>query len=141
VKFVHDHWLAIVAALKGKLTFSRAVTINYRIHSSQQLGAPLSKTFFQKANNIADFDKDINSMQIMLEELNVRFHLTKQQNNVFANKIKFYLFRKNLPCNRLARMPRIIENLFSGNYHKFASGFLSVAKDLFLAKNCLKVVE
>jgi glycosyltransferase involved in cell wall biosynthesis len=134
-EFVHDHWLAATAALKGNLFFSDAITINYRQHSSQLLGTPSPRTIIQKANCTAGFDKAIDSMQIMLKEFNNRSFLTEKQRKMLTNKIEFYLHRKNLAPNRLIRMPKIILSLLFGNYHRFASGFLSVAKDLWVSKN------
>ena len=127
---VHDHWLATIAVLQNKLFFSDTITINYRRHSSQQLGTPFQNSFSQRANNVFDFDKSINSIQIMLNELNDRFHLQKKLCNAFTNRINFYRFRNNLQPCKLTRIPKIIMNLLLGNYHKHASGFLSAGKDI-----------
>jgi glycosyltransferase involved in cell wall biosynthesis len=129
---VHDHWLAAAAALKGKLFFCGAVTVNYRKHPSQQLGTPSGMNLSQRANRDFDYDKAINTMRVMLEGLDNKFHLKAEQKKMFTDKIGFYLFRRNLPKNRLIRARKIFLNLFSGNYHKFSAGFLSMAKDLIM---------
>jgi len=129
-KIIHDYWMAMVAVLNGKLFFNDAVTVNYRKHSSQQLGTPTAKSLFQRANDIFDYDKSVSSIQNVLNELDRKFHLTEEQHKVFANIIEFYLFRKNISLSGLMRIPRIIKRLFSGDYHKFASGFFSAVKDI-----------
>jgi glycosyltransferase involved in cell wall biosynthesis len=127
---VHDHWLAAAAALKNGLSFSRAITVNYRKHPSQQLGTPPEKNLRQKINGVFDYDKAVESTRIMLRELDERYSLTEKQRKMFLDKIKFYQFRKNLPPCRLKRAPKIAANLLSGNYHNFSLGLLSMAKDL-----------
>jgi glycosyltransferase involved in cell wall biosynthesis len=127
---VHDHWLAAVATLNGGLFSNDTVTINYRKHSSQQLGIPLDKSFFEKLNGVFNHEKAIESTRVMLEELDGRYHLTEEQRRMFMDKIEFYTFRQNIPANRLTRVLKIISNLLAGNYHKYSSGFFSAAKDL-----------
>jgi glycosyltransferase involved in cell wall biosynthesis len=130
-ELVHDHWLASIAVLERKLFFNDTITTNYRKHSMQQLGIGIPAINFSKRiNKINNYNKIINSIQIMLNEFNYRFHLTQEQRKMFTDKIEFYMFRKNLSSNYLICISGIIRNLFCGNYHKFASGLLSVAKDM-----------
>jgi glycosyltransferase involved in cell wall biosynthesis len=130
-KVIHDYWMAAVAVLKGKLFFNDAITINYRKHASQQIGTtPFVKTFSQRFNRVYDFNKNAYLSRTLCEELNGRFHLTEKQNKIFAECVEFYLFRDNIARSGLSRLPKIAFNLFLGNYHKFASGFLSACKDL-----------
>lgn len=137
-KLVHDYWMAAISVLDGSLFFSDAVTINYRSHSAQQLGTGTSENigFFQKINqSFINNNIIMNLAQITLKEFNYRFHLTQEQHKLFTDKIEFYLFRCNLPSARLMRIPGIIKNLFLGNYYKFASGFLSIFKDLLFTND------
>jgi len=127
---VHDRWLAAVAVSKGKLFFNDAITINYRRHSAQQLGTPAAKNVFQRAGGVFDYDWAVCAMNLMRKELDKRVSLTAEQNKVFADIIEFYLFRKDIARSGLTRIPKIIGRLFAGNYHKFAAGFLSAAKDI-----------
>lgn len=128
--FVHDHWLATIAVLKRKLVFNTDLTIHYRKHSSQQLGTPEDESWSERFNNVFNFEKSISSMRLMQNELDRRFHLTERDKKIFRAKINFYAFRSNLPANPLIRFFQIIKNLFCGDYHKFASGFLSALKDI-----------
>jgi len=135
VDLVHDHWLATIAVLNKSLFFSNVITINYRIHPSQQLGLEIdtnNKKLIKKINinNLCDHNIVINKAEITIKELNKRFHLTDEQRKIFIDKIKFYSFRENLIPNRLIRSSKIFSNMLCGNYHKFTNGFLSVAKDL-----------
>jgi len=130
---IHDYWMAMVAVLKNKLFFNGAATVNYRKHSSQQIGTP-PRVFSQKLKKISDFNKDARLRQILREELDGRFRLTEAQNKLFADCIEFYRFRGNIARNRLMRMPKIIIKLFLGDYHKFSNGFLSAGKDLIMNK-------
>jgi len=139
-KLIHDYWMAAIAVLDGSLFFSDAVTINYRLHSAQQLGTGTSDSinFFQKMNESSVNNAFIlNLAQMIFKELNSRFHLTREQCKLFTDKIEFFVFRSNLPSARLIRIPGITKNLFTGNYHKFASGFLSIVKDLILINDSL----
>jgi glycosyltransferase involved in cell wall biosynthesis len=129
-RFVHDHWLAMVAVSKGKLFFSDAVTVNYRRHSSQQIGTPAAEDFLRRAGKIVDYDKAVDAVKTMRDELGGRFNLTEEQRKIFADMIEFYLFRKDIPRSGLTRVPKIIKRLAAGKYHLFATGFLSAAKDM-----------
>jgi len=129
-KFVHDHWLAMVAALKGKLFFSDAVTVNYRRHLSQQLGTPPAKDFFRRIGKLIDYDREVYAIKTIRGELDNRYRLTEEQRKVFADIIEFYLFRKSIARGGLTRAPKIIRRLFAGDYHKFAAGFFSAVKDM-----------
>jgi len=129
-RFVHDRWLAIVAVSKGKLFFSDAVTINYRRHASQQLGAPAAKNFFQRAGGVFDYGSAVREMKFLREELDAKVHLTGEQHKEFADVMEFYLFRKDIPSGGWLRVPKVVGRLCAGKYHKYAFGFLSAAKDI-----------
>lgn len=129
--FIHDYWLAIVAAFQKKLIFNAALTIHYRKHSSQQLGTPDEESWNKRLNKVFDFDESILSMRSIQNELDHRFHLQERHRQLFISKINFYTFRSKLPSAWFERFLQIIKNLFCGNYHRFASGFLSAAKDFY----------
>jgi len=142
-EFVHDYWLATIAEIKGELFFNASFTINYRKHQSQQTGIVSTKKFPQKINCIPEFDKNVKLMQIMLKKLDDRSYLTKKQRKVFTDKMEFFHFRGNMPSNIFVRIPKIAINTLNGNYFRYATGFLSIIKDLLLplfpkrTKTCL----
>lgn len=50
---MHDQWLALHAALYGKLSFLNEQTINYRQHGHNVIGAKKTSTFYKAINIIA----------------------------------------------------------------------------------------
>jgi len=128
--FLHDLWLATVAAIQNKLYFSEESTIQYRKHMSQQIGcfAPISvsmKNFFSTGNYFAILQE----ISVIFEALNERQLLTTKQSNYLKKKIQYFTFRKDLPRNRLKRLYKICWHLLNGDYHLFGSGIYSAAKD------------
>lgn len=51
--YVHDHWLAICAAVKGKIAYSRKPLVLYRIHAGNQIGESRLKSI----HNLNDYIK------------------------------------------------------------------------------------
>lgn len=131
---IHDHWLAAVAALKGLLFFSPEITINYRVHASQQIGVESKMSITRRLNNVNNLEWAISVAQTTLAALDGRFGMTEKQRQVFTDKIEFFQFRKNLSQSRFKRLPKIVGTLLSGKYHAYSSGFLSAAKDMVVKK-------
>ncbi|GAD13504.1 wsaC [Geobacillus kaustophilus GBlys] len=97
-EFVHDHWLAIHASVKGSLGYMKEPLVLYRIHSGNQIGN-------QRLANIIDIndyiqhriEKQINKYHLILE----RLPLTLQQKRLVCFQIHLTEARKKFsqkPC-------------------------------------------
>lgn len=146
--FIHDAWIALVIAAKGKIVFIEESYILYRQHSNQQLG--INWKFKDKmprrekyAESIFFERKNQERFAVLAEVIETYPQFEKQDTNVLSDrlrqdfmreseqKILHYEARKNLPANRLKRLSPVIKEFSSGRYRKFSKGLTSAAKDLF----------
>lgn len=99
-EFVHDHWLAIHASVKGSLGYMKEPLVLYRIHSGNQIG----NQRLANITNINDYiqhriEKQINKCHLILE----RLPLTIQQKQLVYLQIHLTKARKEFgqnPCLR-----------------------------------------
>ena len=122
---IHDYWLAMIAVLKNKLVFLKEATIKYRKHSAQQIGCGRNVAFEADFN----FDKTVKLYKALKEGLESKKLLNRQYSEMLADKIDFFMFRRDLSRNRIKRICPILFNMFQGNYSRHSSGLLSAAKD------------
>lgn len=130
---IHDYWLAIIAAIKNILVFLPDITIKYRKHTAQQIGCD-RKSFNQKMLFEANYGEAVKQYQALHEGLKAKKLLDIQYNKILTDKIKFLMFRRDLPRNRFRRICPILMNELNGNYDRHSSGLLSAAKDFFRKK-------
>lgn len=148
---IHDAWIALVIAANTDINFLEEPSIFYRQHANQQLGIDWkykqkikettrreryaeSISFQQKEQErLIKFAEIIKShpqfqkkgAEIRIDELTESF--IKEGNQM----IEHYEARKNLPSERLKRIPPIIKEFSTGRYRRFSKGFISPVKDLF----------
>ena len=148
---IHDAWIALVIAANTDINFLEEPSIFYRQHANQQLGIDWkykqkikettrreryaeSISFQQKEQErLIKFAEIIKShpqfqkkgAEIRIDELTESF--IKEGNQM----IEHYESRKNLPSERLKRIPPIIKEFSTGRYRRFSKGFISPVKDLF----------
>jgi glycosyltransferase involved in cell wall biosynthesis len=144
---IHDGWIALVSAACTKIKFINEPLIKYRQHSTQQLGINYqinrNKDYAEREKSFADsiqfFQKEVARLSTMERVFNEHPIFQNFGKNVSISKIReekqriidHYEARKNLPLKRLNRLKPILGELQTRNYHRFSSGYLSAAKDLF----------
>jgi glycosyltransferase involved in cell wall biosynthesis len=123
---LHDAYIAFVASLDNSIDFLPAAYIHYRLHSQQQVGVKGNQA---KAPNLFDRIKrpHIEKTRPYLEKLALLEELRSSIQYVKPNdkfepletKIQYYARRGHLPATRWKRLKNTLENLLSGNYHRF----------------------
>ena len=138
----HDGLIALMAAKTNSVSFINEATGFYRQHIAQAAGTKIEKPepiFFSGAKKIL---KGQTSVAIETEDIlngycKSRDDLTglgfkAEQLNRLNKMIKHFEARKNLPANKLKRMPAILKELFTLRYYNYShSFFLAAVKDLF----------
>lgn len=130
--WLHDEWLAIIAASQGHVMSVDARTIEYRQHDANVVGI-LDKTpgywfkyfFASRAGRYAELDRRNQALVKKLKNSDMEFlELAK-------NKSKFDLTRANYPKVRFARIAPVVKSLRCGDYALFASnGVTEAIRDL-----------
>jgi glycosyltransferase involved in cell wall biosynthesis len=139
--WLHDEWLAIIAAARKGLRIIPIPLVLYRQHSRNQCGMRperLTTQLSQAARRSAtsDDEKRFAGLQLRLEERlshcdkeRTRYLLQIQACRVFAQ------WRMTLPHSRRMRIPAITRNWITGAYDRYSDGLRSAIKDLLAVRN------
>lgn len=123
-EFVHDTWCALIAASQNKLSLVPECLIRYRVHSTQQIGLN-NRTFSQ---SIKRKSSSMLEKLIVLKERAIMLNCCQESIEQIDEKLRFYQERNNYSTNMKQRMFSITRNYTL--YRKYASGMLSMMKDL-----------
>jgi glycosyltransferase involved in cell wall biosynthesis len=134
--WVHDHWLAVVASLAGRIVVDEGQLIDYRQHGGNQIGATkltgtravtlLSESRHQRHEGRVARITDLEA-RVEAGVLSV----TSQQRAFLDAKLTHEEMRLRLPDARPARWGRVLGELFAGRYHRLSRGLIDVVRDLF----------
>lgn len=131
--WILDEWLAIVAALRGGIALAPTVTVQYRQHRQQILGAAPQGLRAKAAAARQRVDAGYLGRQadrseraaIRLDELG--FAEVASQ---FRERAAHYRRRSRLAAVRVARLPGVATELIRWRYHRFDHGWGGAAWDL-----------
>jgi glycosyltransferase involved in cell wall biosynthesis len=154
--FIHDGWITLTATLFFRVVPLENPLIKYRQHAGQQIGVNFEalkdrspehsrREAYQNAVNSALITK--NEIRIMenffrefLDDTPYKPVKPEAATNFFSQLdeidqmldkvIQHNLFRRDIPKNRLYRIPKVLSELSKGNYQKFSRGILSAGLDL-----------
>jgi Glycosyl transferase family 2 len=126
---IHDGWLALVAAVLGKIDFTEEVLGEYRQHSNQQIGSLTTKngppvTLDQRFNRHRE--EKLGPLRDKKEFFDQLYHqvqgVVPPQSPAlekFRRKIDHLSSRSTLPTPRLRRLIGIGKEWSKGNYQKY----------------------
>lgn len=132
--WVHDEWLAMVAALHGGIRALREQTIDYRQHGANEIGVN-EPTLAYRVGRMLRPRGDRNALLAAKFGDLARWAADRAYPaDVLAQlraKADFERARAEAPGIRLARLPRVVSLAARGLYPRFASqGWLDVVRDL-----------
>ena len=135
--WVHDEWLALVAAAHGGVVFHQGPLIRYRQHGNNEIGA--SKTDYDEATRrlrekrseyFARKLRRNDGIAALLE--NKPAWLGSVALSSLAAKVEFDQWRSTLPSSRVRRLVPVLRRWFTGHYGRYARGYLDVIRDIAL---------
>lgn len=136
--WVHDHWLAIVAALTGRLVLVPEKLIDYRQHGANQIGAV--KLSAAGAVEILGQSRRLRHEARVerIAELNRRLlegdvPSSEDQRDFVTAKLTHEKVRLAMPNSRIARWGTVLRELVTGRYHRLSRGFIDVVRDALSA--------
>jgi glycosyltransferase involved in cell wall biosynthesis len=134
--WVHDEWLAIVAAAVGRVQVVRDATIDYRQHGANEIGVA-EPTLGRKLRRILEPRGTRNAV------LAGRFGVLAARLEALGDavpdrflraaraKARFESRRAAMPANRLRRVGAVLRLAWTGDYRRFASrGRADILRDL-----------
>jgi len=134
--WVHDEWLAAIAAATGRVEVLTEATIDYRQHDANQIGVA-APTLARKIGRVLEPRGDRNDV------LAARFALLAERLEALGDRVpaefvatarqkaRFEAERAALPHNRLRRLGAVRRVAAGGRYERFASrGRADIIRDL-----------
>jgi glycosyltransferase involved in cell wall biosynthesis len=135
-EWLHDEWLAIVAAAMGGVDVLEDSLIDYRQHESNQIGArretliaKVRKAFSVRDHTLADRVVKIEILLARLQQCGDLVPIAVVEK--VRKKLVHQRFRAALPKSRLARCLPVLYEALTGRYNQFGRGVHSIARDLF----------
>ncbi|MCZ2497398.1 glycosyltransferase [Xylophilus sp. Kf1] len=135
-EWLHDEWLALVAAAAGTMDVVEAQWIDYRRHQNNQIGArrfslrekfrlatqPRGRQYFSRALKV----------QLLLDRLlTLGDRVSPATLRKVGQKLAHQRFRAGLPAHRPARILPVLREIAAGGYHRFSRPLQAIVQDLF----------
>ena len=134
--WVHDEWLAILAAVLGTTDALTEPLIDYRQHGSNQIGArkrslggKLAELSGRRTERGAYLVARAEALHARLEALGAIVPASALE--LAARKVAHERRRRDLPAFRLARIAGILRESRSGEYRHFGRPRYDIVRDLF----------
>jgi glycosyltransferase involved in cell wall biosynthesis len=132
--WVHDEWLAIIAAAVSQIDWMPDHLIGYRQHSGNQIGVA-APTLRYKIARV--FEASGDRPQVLADraiELRERLASIGASGPVLAladGKVAHQRARATLPPSRMRRIAPVVREALTGRYRRFSSrGRLDIARDI-----------
>jgi glycosyltransferase involved in cell wall biosynthesis len=134
-EWVHDEWLAILAAAIGTVDLIEDEVTDYRQHGNNQIGVR-APTLRNKIDRVLQPRGSRNAdLAVRSDLLRERLEIVAKKNGALIasarGKSGFETFRAHLHRNRLRRVIPVLRRAVSGDYEAFASqGRADIVRDL-----------
>jgi glycosyltransferase involved in cell wall biosynthesis len=137
--WIHDEWIALIAAAFSELRPIGQPLIRYRVHGSQQVG--FRNKLEQRARGTSaaqrHWSRLVESVKDLEQICDALSTMALDQRRpalpAYQEHLQFLSFRARLPASRLARLGPILTRYSQYGVH--ASGLPSVLKDLILKRS------
>jgi glycosyltransferase involved in cell wall biosynthesis len=136
---VHDRWISFLLAACGQFALISEPLMQYRQHQGQQRGLgprTLPEQTARARSTGADFYLDeIRRFHLLYERLEKRgadFPNAACAQKEIEKKVSHLEHRSRLSRARVARIRKILREVFNGGYWRYSAGWKSVAKDLLI---------
>lgn len=133
--WVHDEWLATVAAITGEVDFVPEPLVDYRQHDSNEIGAA-PPTMAVRVGRLREPRRERNRRLLArAEALNERVvalqgAVSDAASGLVRGKVAHERFRSGLPRARMLRVVPILRAAASGAYRRFGRARYDVLRDL-----------
>lgn len=134
-EWLHDEWLALIAAATGIADVVEAPLIRYRQHGSNQIGAgrlslaaKIRLAFLPRGTRYQVRLAKAVVLEARLAELSQR--VSPSIIEKIHGKVAHQRFRASLPRSRVWRLPAVLNEALRGRYDEFGQGRYNVIRDL-----------
>lgn len=141
--WIHDGWIALMAAMKGDVVIVPETMMLYRQHGSNQVGGARATRWQQLRTNLRDHTRDMratyrkdhaywNAALERLAAISTDDPVRRAAVEGLRERVAHLAARGDLPAARGARLAHVRAELRTGRYGRFSGGALSALKDLLL---------
>lgn len=133
--WIHDEWLAVVASLSFGMDCLESRLIDYRQHSSNQIGVR-RRSFFDKMRGGGWSKRDymrriVVRLQCLLERAGTGgIEISNVSRMQLHQRIEHARVRADMPAALVGRLVSVIKEARTGRYALYSSGWRSVLSDL-----------
>lgn len=132
-EWVHDEWLAIMAAAVGEVDLMESIVTDYRQHGNNQIGVRIptvrnkvQRVLQPRGSRNRDLAVRSNLLADRLESI-----VGGSRGAAARQKSGFERQRADLPANRILRLAKVLRLAQAGGYRAFASqGRVDIVRDL-----------
>lgn len=134
--WLHDEWLAVVAAAEGRIGIIEEALVDYRLHGGNEIGVS-RPTLRHKVSRVFTPRGDRN--RGLQERTRILVHYLESRGedipgdvvDLARAKLRIETVRAGLPANRILRIIPVLRELTRGDYARYTSqGRLEVLRDL-----------
>lgn len=137
--WVHDEWLAVVAAAAGRLDVVDAPLIAYRQHGSNQIGVArlglVGKLRRMLEPGAARSARLLRRAVQLAERFAVLEGVSDEQRAAVGEKLAHERVRSALSRHRILRLVPVLRELGTGRYHRFGRGPADAVRDVLQPLN------
>jgi len=134
--WVHDAWIALILSAIAQGGFIDEPLIEYRQHSSQQIGERPRSLYQQyliaKTLSLASYKKVVQDFTFAQERLQSLPATPQKKKAALAEKLSHFAARCQLRNQGKSRWLAVCKEAGTGRYSKYSLGWKSVCQDLFL---------
>lgn len=132
--WIHDEWLAIVASLIGRVAIVPGQLVDYRQHTSNQIGASELTARAALARLREHRTERNRRLSVRAQSLDDRFgsdpRIDDRVKNLIRGKAAHERGRAALPAGRIGRAGPVLVALVRGRYRRYGLGARDAARDL-----------
>ena len=136
---IHDKWISFLLAALGQIVVISEPLMQYRRHEGQQVGpGPLTlregivRARDSNANSYLEEIEQFQQIYDRLQERRSDFPYAEYALQEIQGKISHLERRAQLPPSKVARIPKVLWEIFHGHYWRYSGGWMTVAKDLVI---------
>jgi glycosyltransferase involved in cell wall biosynthesis len=134
-EWVHDEWLAIIAAALDRTELIDEELVDYRQHGANQIGA-VKPTLRYKLGKLVEPRTDRNQRlvgraRVLVERLeSLGAAIEPARLAAARRKLAHERFRRGLPRARVLRVPAVVGAVVAGRYARYSRGIPDAVRDL-----------
>ncbi len=135
IYFVHDNWIALVAAALSEVSIVEKPLIKYRQHQNQASPGVKNNnesqlaTAWKSSGRANVLEPVIKQLDILQERLAARGNVSQEVVSKLVSARKHFKIRASLPKSVFSRFRKVYGEYNTGNYDLYSNGFRSAIKD------------